>query len=332
MRRLEDQPGLADYLSALWKRKWLIMAATIGLMVIVAIISLLTPPVWESDMIIQPAKFLNQTQAGQFIDVLMVDPRQLATAVNQRAYHHQIAKDLNVEPQNLPILLAEFLKDTRLVKVIARSKKPDKAVAVLQKLFLHLQEDLDKKIHIEVDTIDTDIKKNELHIDFLGKEIGILDNKLKILEQREREMLAEKKAASERISRLEKEQGEALRTGTGDVLGQLVYSNVIQQNYQYINSLDDTISDKKIKSEDYVRQKRENEQSINILSNSIKNLVEQKGKYEYTLMIKEPTPPVFPVSPKKKQNVLLAGVLGVMIFSLVALVQDSLQKEKAGEK
>ncbi|MCX6576995.1 MAG: Wzz/FepE/Etk N-terminal domain-containing protein, partial [Candidatus Aminicenantes bacterium] len=250
MSKLVNQAGLIDYLNALWKRKWLIILPTICLVIVVAIISILMPPVWEVEMILQPAKFFSQTPGGQFIDVLITDPRQIATEINQKSYNFSIAKKLKLDIQKFPKLRAEYLKDTKLVKIAINEKDVEKAKAILQSLFLILKENLDKKIFIEINNIDTEIRKNELEIDLLTKEIVILQNKLNILEQREREILAEMKAARERISRIEKEQLDALKGGGKEALGQLLYSNEIQQNFQYINTLNELISDKKIERED----------------------------------------------------------------------------------
>jgi len=331
MSKLVTQAGLIDYLNALWKRKWLIILPTICLVIVVAIISILMPPVWEVEMILQPAKFFSQTPGGQFIDVLITDPRQIATEINQKSYNFSIAKKLKLDIQKFPKLRAEYLKDTKLVKIAINEKDVEKAKVILQSLFLILKENLDKKIFIEINNIDTEIRKNELEIDLLTKEIVILQNKLNILEQREREILAEMKAARERISRIEKEQLDALKGGGKEALGQLLYSNEIQQNFQYINTLNELISDKKIEREDLDQKRKENEQAIEVLRNSDNNLKERKGKFDYTQVIKEATPSIFPVSPKKRLNVLLAGILGLMIFSLVALFLDYLGKQKIGK-
>ncbi|MDH4196080.1 MAG: Wzz/FepE/Etk N-terminal domain-containing protein [Candidatus Aminicenantes bacterium] len=332
MRRAEGQPGLIDFLTTLWHRKWLIIATTLALIVVAAVISYLMPPVWQVQMILQPAKFLSQNQNGQFVDVVMTDPRQIATAINQRSYDDALATELKIAGPQFPALRAEHLKDTKLVKVTATTQNADQAVVVLRALFELIKNDLDKKILIEVNTLDTEIKKNELQTDLLAKEIVILDNKLRILGQRERELAAEKTTARERISRIEKEQVDALRAGGKEALGQLVYSNIIQQSYQYINTLEEMISGKKIESENLLNKRKENEQAIEVLKSSVANLIEIKGKYDFTKMVKEPRSPGSPVSPRKKLNIALAAVLGVMVSSLAALALENLKTGKAGGK
>lgn len=330
MRRAEGQPGLIDFLTTLWDRKWLIIATPLVLMAAAGVASFLMPPVWQVQMILQPAKFLSQNPAGQFIDVTTTDPRQIATAINQRSYDDALAKELKFTA--LPALRAEHLKDTKLIKVTALTGNPDQASVVLRALFEIIKNDLDKKLLIEINTLDTEIKKNERQMGFLAEEIVVLDNKLKILGQRERELAAEKTAAQERISRIEKEQVAALQEGGKEALSQLVYSSIIQQSFEYINNLEEKIAEKKIERENFINKRKEYEQSIDILKYSVANLNERKGKYDFTQAVREPRPLRSPVSPRKKLNIALAGILGVMISSLAALALEKLKTGKAGGK
>ena len=330
MRTVDSQAGLIDYLTALWTKKWLIAALTLGLMAVVAVISLLTPPVWRVEMIIQPAKFLAQNQNGQYIDVLMSDPRQIATAINQRSYDPAIAGESKIDMRQIRALRAEVLRETRLVRISAEAKDPEQALLVLRTLFSVLKNTLDKKITIEVNTIETEIKKNELQAELLAKGNAVLDDRLRILGQREREIQAEKNAAGERIARLEKEQSQALQSAGKEALAQLVFSSIIQQSYQYINTLDELLLDKKSKADDLIQRRRENEQAIEVLKTTVLSLKEKKGKYDYTEMLKEPTVSGSPISPRKTMNVLLAGILGLLASGLAVLIGESLHQAKSG--
>jgi len=60
----------------------------------------------------------------------------------------------------------------------------------------------------------------------------------------------------------------------------------------------------------------------------IDNLNERKGRLDYAQLIKEPTSSLYPVNPKKKLNVLIAGILGLIIFTMLAFFLESLEKQK----
>jgi len=70
------------------------------------------------------------------------------------------------------------------------------------------------------------------------------------------------------------------------------------------------------------------EERIKQLENEIDNLNERKGRIDYTQLIKEPTSSLYPVSPKKRRNVLMAGILGLFIFTMLAFFLNYLEKQK----
>ena len=120
MDAYEDEIELMDYLNVIWKRKWLIIGPTFLLAAIAGIVSFLIPPKWEIDAIIQPSKFFVQTEQGQFVEVVVVDPKQIAGQINQETYNRLIAAELNLDLRRFPELKSENLRDTKLVRVSVR--------------------------------------------------------------------------------------------------------------------------------------------------------------------------------------------------------------------
>jgi len=121
-----------------------------------------------------------------------------------------------------------------------------------------------------------------------------------------------------RIEALVKEQRLSLKKenrNESESLAMLLYSNEIQQSLEYHNTLNELLSRKKIEEED-----------INL---EIDNLNERKGRLDYTQLLKEPTSSLSPVSPKKKLIVLITGVLGLLIFTMLAFFLEYLEKQKA---
>ncbi|GAG61456.1 unnamed protein product, partial [marine sediment metagenome] len=134
-----------------------------------------------------------------------------------------------------------------------------------------------------------------------------------------------------RIEALEKEQRLSLKRenrSESESLAMLLYSNEIQQSLRYFNTLNELLSSKKIEEENINIEMDNKEKIINQLENEIDNLNERKGRIDYTQLIKEPTSSLYPVSPKKKLNVLIAGILGLMAFTMVAFFLESLEKQK----
>ncbi|MGQ9674012.1 MAG: Wzz/FepE/Etk N-terminal domain-containing protein, partial [Candidatus Aminicenantales bacterium] len=173
MDAYENEIELMDYLNVIWKRKWLIILPTFFFAVIAGIVSFLIPPQWEIDAIIQPSKFFVQTEQGQFEEVVVVDPKQIAGQINQESYNRLIAAELNLDLRKFPELKSENLRDTKLVRVSVRENDIDKGKAILTSLFNHLKRELDRKIDVEMKGIDTEIFAKENTIK--ENEIGIRD-------------------------------------------------------------------------------------------------------------------------------------------------------------
>ena len=71
---------------------------------------------------------------------------------------------------------------------------------------------------------------------------------------------------------------------------------------------------------------------INTQETEITLLEEKKARIDYTHFIKEPTSSLSPVAPKKKRNVMLAGILSPMIFTILAFSLEYLEKQKITSK
>jgi len=332
MDEYENEFVLMDYLNVIWKRKWLIVIPTLFLVIAVGIISFLLPPKWEIDAIIVPSKFLVQTEAGQFNEIMIDDPKQIARQINEATYDNLIATELNLDIRKFPELKAENLRDTNLVRVSIKEKDIEKAKLILFSLFNHLKGQLDKKVDIEIKGIDSNIKSKEIEMLRIEGEIKRNKNKLDIVKQRKKDIEREMNDIRKRIEALDKEQRLSLKRenrSESESLAMLLYSNEIQQSLEYHNTLNELLSSKKIEEENINIEIENKEKMINQLENTIDNLNERKGRIDYTQLIKEPTSSVYPVSPKKKLNVLIAGILGLMAFTMLAFFLESLEKHKA---
>jgi len=335
MNEREDEFALMDYLSVIWKRKWLIIVPTLFLVIAVGIISFLLPPKWEIDVLIQPSKFLVQTEGGQFEEIVFVEPKQMVGQINETTYNNLIATELNLDIRKFPKLKAENLRDTNLVRVSTKEKDVEKAKLILLSLFNHLKRQLDEKVDIEIKGVDSDIKSKEIEMVRIEGEIKGNKNKLDIVKQRKKDIEIEMNDIGKRIEALEKEQRMSLKRknrSETESLAMLLYSNEIQQSLQYYSELNELLSSKKIEKEDINLEIENKEEKTKQLENEIDNLNEKKGRIDYTQLIKEPTSSVFPVSPKKKLNILIAGILGLMAFTMLAFFLESLEKQKTKSK
>ena len=195
------------------------------------------------------------------------------------------------------------------------------------------------------------IKMEEIEKNKMRQEILSAKNKLKISEEREKNILEEMKSVKQRIDEIEAQQKEALaqKKEGSEAISLLLYSNEVQNNFRYFNILDEKLSNEKIIRENLDLFIKERKESIKIsdtqieklkigidkiknemdnTKNDISLLRERKGQIDYAQLIKEPTPSLYPVSPRKKLNVAIAGILGLMIFTILAFFIEYIEKHK----
>lgn len=395
---------LIDIINVIWKRKWLIIIPTVLCAVLAAVISLLLPPVWEVDSIILPSKFFVQTETGEFEEVVVTDPKQIAGQINEESFNVFVATKLNLDIKKFPDLKAENIRDTKLVRIAVRDKDTARAKSILQVLFSQLKADLDKKIEVETKGIDTEIaikenaikdtgndiknreneikqKNNEIRLkdlnvqsleiekDRIKKEIESDQNKLKILEDRVQSITEEMKAVKGRIDDLDQQLKKVIaekREG-GEAVSILLYSNEVQQNLRYYSALDEKLSNEKVTQEnlrlsikengekirqidnqigqtntekeiirtaiDTIMNEMENlRNKISTLGSQIRLLGDKKFRIDYAQQVKEPTVSAFPVAPRKTLNVLIAGLFGLVAFTLIAFLVEYINKNRPAVK
>ncbi|KKK47844.1 hypothetical protein LCGC14_3151080, partial [marine sediment metagenome] len=120
MNEYENERELMDYLNVIWKRKWLIIIPTFVLVVAVGVYSFFLPREWEVDAIIQPSKYMTQTEDGVYSEITIVDPTQIAAQINEESYNNLIAAELNLDIREFPKLKAENLRDTNMLRISTR--------------------------------------------------------------------------------------------------------------------------------------------------------------------------------------------------------------------
>lgn len=322
---------LVDLFNVLWKRKLFIIIPTLLIVFVVGIVSSFLPKVWEIDAIIQPSKYVIQTESGSYSEILIADPKQIAEQINKESYNYLVATKLNMDVRKIPVIKAENLKNTHLVLISTREKEVEKAKLILFALFEHLKNELDTKANIEINGIDSQIKSNEIEKIRIEKEIDSYKNMLSIVKQRINDIEKEMNETRKRVVLLEKDQQLSLKKqnrSDSESLGMLLYSNEIQASLRYHNSLNELLSSKKLEEENINLDIKNDQEKIKELENRIDNLKIRKGRIDFTQLVKEPTPSMGPVSPKKKLNILIASILSLAIFTMLALFIENLKRRK----
>ena len=288
----QKEIDLVEIWEIIWKRKWRIIIPTVLAIVAAAAFAFMKAPVWEVDAILLPSKFFMQTAQGQFIEVVVTEPKQIAGQINQASYNNMIAAELKMNIKDFPKIRAENLSDTQLVRVLIKDEDTKQAKAILLSLFSHLKRELDRKIDVEMKSIDTqittkandikdmeneiqvkdfDIKSLEIEKDRIKGEIEANKNKLVISEERSNSLLEEMKSVKGRIDDIDKQLKNVLsqKKEEGEAVSLLLYSNEVQQNLRYYSTLDEKLSLERVSQENLRLDNRDNEEKLKQIDTKI---------------------------------------------------------------
>jgi capsular polysaccharide biosynthesis protein len=203
------------------------------------------------------------------------------------------------------------------------------------------RKDIDKQILLELNTIGA--KKNNIKLNKAT---------LNIMQDREKELLQEIKNVKNNTERIVQERNTILQhKGNADDISLLLYSTTIQQNVAYFNQLSNQINDLRTEKE-IASMKIENlkkdindinteiersklkkteglQAKINDLKLQIDSLSIEKGMIKNVRIIQDPEASIRPIKPKKRLNILLAGVAAFMMIMFLIFFLEYIQKAKS---
>jgi capsular polysaccharide biosynthesis protein len=306
MEMKDKDVELIDLLDVIWKRKWLIIVPTVFIVLAAGAASLLKPSVWEVDAILVPSKIFMQTAQGQFVEVLITDPKQIAGQINQESYNALIASELKLDIRKFPDIKAEVLPDTKLVRLTVRGKDAQQGKSILQSLFVRLKEELDRNADVEINSIDTeittkqnsmkdmdneikvkqlDIKSQEIEKERIKGEIESNKNKIAISEERSTSILEEMKSVKGRVEDIDLQLKKAIaekREGS-DAVSLLLYSNEVQQNLRYYGTLDEKLTLERVTQENLRLDNKDNAEKLKQIDTRIGQTNAEIGSVKNTI-------------------------------------------------
>ncbi len=295
----DDEIDLRDYINVLIKRKWAIGAIFLITVIAAAIISLLMSPTYEA---------INLVEIGKSKDKILETPDEIKEIFARRTILKEIAGKLNLPEDKNIESISEFFTiespmgaSSNLLRIKGRAETPKKSVEVANvvadalierhdKLFSEAKETFES----EVETIVKSKEKTEKDIERIKADIVRLNTDIKKYEQE--------------ISKRSDIQTE----GQGRIAE------------SYINLLASVKNQKENKE----AQILDLEQGLISLNQSI-----QQKEYEKAYQTKptkievEATLPETRISPKRKQNVMIAGIIGLFVGVFYAFAAEYFGKE-----
>jgi capsular polysaccharide biosynthesis protein len=391
----DDEIELIDILRVIWKWKYYILLGTLVCGLIAVIISFNMSKIYSIDMVLRPG-ILSFGEQGK--NVYIDSPQNIKALIDSGTFNNDILNYLNeIKMDNIPTKLAlkvSIPKDSDTIKVRYETDNIKQAMVIQDRLsellpgkynniVTYYKKEYDTKIELENNNIleltnSISKKKNDISsikIDNKTK-LNQINNNIAVLISEKKSRKDQIKNLNQRISDIEAEIGRINKNtdslieersrflssnkNEDNILSSIIYSNTIQQNIGYLNSLKSSISDSnhqiyqetmrieevtgKIKDLQNEKEKlikqiqykvKEIESDIkdleakkNLGFEQIKNLQFKKDNIQNIQILQPPTPGSYPVRLKKKLNVILALVAGLFLMLFLAFFLEYLGKFK----
>lgn len=296
----EDEIDLRDYIKVLGKRKWQIASIFGGIVILTIIISFLTPPVFQASNLIEvgkikgePIQSLNAINSVFSRETVL---QQIRSKIQEKEAFKEKTMATNQVGQMFDIKESESGgngdKSSKFIEIQGRAHTPEEAVTVVEAvsdilLTYHnnIFSEAKKNYEAELATIVDEKEKTKKNITRTEEEIARLENDM---ENYQREINNRSAAYSDAQGRIAESYIDLLAT---------------------------------VKN-----QKESKESQLLNLEHKLVNLEQQiqSKKYERVYETKPTeievpaTAPETRISPKRKQNVIIAGVLGIFLGILYA--------------
>jgi uncharacterized protein involved in exopolysaccharide biosynthesis len=171
----------------------------------------------------------------------------------------------------------------------------------------------------EIENYNAEIKSYEQHIKNSNRRIDELASEIKIVNKNTNSLISERdKYLSDNVN-------------PDNILSSILYTNTIQQNITLSNTYKNQIEEYNSQKEDYKVSLGKAKSDLQKLLESIKNLEFEKNSIQNIQILQPPSPSPYPISPKKKLNVMLAAVVGLFTMLFLAFFLEYLSKHKSGE-
>jgi capsular polysaccharide biosynthesis protein len=341
----EDEIELVNYLKVLWKWKYLILVGTLACALVAGIVSFNMTKIYETNMVIAPGLLKFSENGGRlYIDSL----KNIQTMIDSGSFTDRLlaSMDKTVEgdvPRDLGFEVA-IPKDLNALQISYNTADIKQGLQILS----HLGNLLQKKFRTVVSYYQQEYKmQQDEELSELAQLASNISNEKASIKNRELEIkdgikrLVEVEAEIDRIGEntefLISERNKFLSNKMTDdnVLSALLYSNTIQESIAYLNTIrkaashiKDGMNYAKLSIENRKNNIKDLESQKRLIQEKIANIELKKNAVQNIQILQVPKSSLSPVKPKKKQNVLLAGMIGLFLTVFLAFFIEYISRHK----
>ena len=307
----EEEINLRDYINVVLKRKRTIFTILFVSVAVAVIVSFLSPRVYRISMILEPPR-VEVTSEG--MPIYLDSPENIKTVIESGSLNSKIIKALNLDSTTRIKFRVSQPSGTSILKISIerQEKETEDGIRILNQLVDELSKSYFDRVEFKKNSIENEISAISSDIAVKNSEIKSRGEMLRILEERKNGLIDEIKEI--KLTKSKKfDKGEALLVNYLDQLNrQLVDLKIEKENIKIIimNSQSET---EKLQID------------IELLN------LAKEGIHDMRL-IQKPTVSPNPIKPKKKQNVAISSVLGLMLGIFIAFLQEYWEKTGSGNE
>ncbi|MBU1171809.1 MAG: hypothetical protein KKD44_19825 [Proteobacteria bacterium] len=319
LQKYDDEIELIDIFRILWKWKIFIAAGVLACGVVAVVICYSMEKIYKVSMTVQPG-IMYSTEEGKriFIDSIETIVARIDAGIyNDAIIDHALKVPAKDKPEDIDIRV-ETPSKSDVFLVSYETADPKEGLAVLNELFRLLNireselikyiiENLNRKINL--DTIELE-KKKEIEKSYIIN--------VQTIEKRIKEINEDIQEINKNSVYLSEERKKLLNRNTDDqgALAVLLYSNTIQQNIEFVNTVKKDLNEHQMLKEDEMQKiiREKNEQKK--IAEQIEMNIMLRDNVVKMAMIKVPTVAKYPVKPQKRMILFLSLTVGLfaMIF------------------
>lgn len=314
--RYEEKVELIDILKVIWKRRYLLAGELVFLIVVASILCLSLEKVYRTTMMIQPGGITSDDNGKR----VYIDPIEtVAGRIGAGVYNDEIIAEVlpfdKADELGQLKFSVEIPKQSDIILVSYDNVNSQLGTAVLAELFRQIQIQEKRLLDQFRDHYDRKIALAKIELQKHTTLEQSYAANIKNLEARIMEARSDIAMISRNNITLVHEKKKLLGSGNDaeNALSLLFYSNAIQQNIQYVNSVKKELGEHMILKEEGLQkiiQGKKEQEKINV---EILNMEKMKNSVSPVVMLRKPTVGKKPVKPKKPLIFVLTLFSGFFI-------------------
>jgi len=328
----ENEINLADYLRVIWKWKWFIVAGVLICTIVAGILSFQMPKIYEISMVIEPG-IASVNDDGSFIYIDTAE--NMSGKIEGKVYNRRVEEALQLDPLKTKVeFKSTIVRETSVIKITSQWQEEDTALGMkaIREMISLLSGDYERIVKHRKGAYDEQIKLKLNSIEKTQNEIKLQSATLNNIRQRKEELLKEITGVEENTKRIIQERGTLLKDENPNKdLSLLLYSTTIQQNVTYSNQLSNQNYELGVREKGTENKISELNKVIDDTKSQIDTLNLEKMLISNIKIIQEQEISPQPVTPNKRQIILLAGVVSLFTFVLLAFFIECMKKASREE-